>query len=423
LVVRLPASSTTALAQTRDYSSEVKPREINTAAMKRGRGGRSSFSGDVVTVFGGNSFIARGVNNRLGKNGSQMIFPYRGEHYKMMRLKPIGDLGQVLFTPFELKDEDSIRRAVSHSNIVINLIGRGWETKNFSYEDVNITGPQRLARICKEEGVQRFVHMSHINAREKPEVAFLPGGSKWLASKYQGELAVRAEFPEATIFRCADVYGHGDTFINYWFNRFRKDSRPRRNALKGVPLFAKGELTVKQPVFLSDLTTGIMNSLYDPDAIGQTYEAVGPQRLTQRELITYMYALANRTEEEGLFEVLELMFSPATIAKCYAFEKLGYFSLGNKNWAAGASLDRLERDAISDTSEGYPDLTDLGVQLTPMERTMPHEVIYYDIYRYYHYETPDELPVVPPPRCISFEEERRLLEKRSLGPLALLPGM
>ena len=82
----------------------------------------------------------------------------------------------------ELKDEDSIRRAVAHSNIAINRIGRGTETKNYSYEDVNITGPQTIARICKEAGVKRLVHMSHINARENPESAFLP--------KYLGELAV-----------------------------------------------------------------------------------------------------------------------------------------------------------------------------------------------------------------------------------------
>ena len=78
--------------------------------------------------------------------------------------------------------------------------------------------------------------MSHINAREEPEVAFLKGGSRFLATKYQGELAVRAEFPEATIFRyaiksiicnelltrCSDVYGESDSFINYWFSKWRK---------------------------------------------------------------------------------------------------------------------------------------------------------------------------------------------------------
>ena len=47
-----------------NMASEIRPREINTAAMKRGRGGRSSFSGDVVTVFGSNGFIGTAIANR-----------------------------------------------------------------------------------------------------------------------------------------------------------------------------------------------------------------------------------------------------------------------------------------------------------------------------------------------------------------------
>ena len=44
-------------------------------------------------------------------------------------------------------DEESIRRAVARSNIVINLVGRGIETKNFSYKDVNVTGPAKIAKV------------------------------------------------------------------------------------------------------------------------------------------------------------------------------------------------------------------------------------------------------------------------------------
>jgi len=401
-----------------NYSTEVRrPRAMNTAAMKRGRGGRSSFSGDVVTVFGANGFIGRSVTNRLGKNGSQMIFPYRGEHYKMMRLKCVGDLGQVLFTPLELKDEDSIRRAVAHSNIVINLLGRTWETRNYSFEDVNITGPQRIAKVCKEMGVQRLVHMSHVNAREEPEVAFLKGGSRFLSTKYQGELAVKSEFPEATIFRCSDVYGEGDSFVNYWFSKWRK---PKATG-PYLSLFGRGELTMKQPIFHSDLATGIMNSLHDPEAVGQTYEAMGPQRLTQHDLITYMYDCATRNKELGNFGIKELMLDPKTLLKSAIFERFPLF--GMNNVLHGNTLDRLERDAISDTSDGYPDMASaLGVKLTILEDKMPFACSMYDQYAYYHYETVEEKPVPKPPQLVSLSDERAARQRRDeKGLLAIIP--
>merc|ERR1712106_26928 len=282
-----------------------------------------------------------------------------------------------------------------------------------------------MGRICREEGVQRLVHMSHINAREKPETAFLPGGSRFLATKWEGEMAVRSEFPGATIFRPSDVYGHGDSFINYWFSRWRKDATYAHINCKSTPLFMRGEFTVKQPVFLGDLATGVMNSLHDPEAIGQTYEAVGPQRITLHDLLTYMNGLTSRFKEEGNFKISELMLSPVSMARYWACGMLGYHSLGNKFVFYGSGLDRLERDAISDMSEtGLPNLEDLGVKLHTLEQKMNQEVMHLDLYSYYHFETPDEKAVVPPPKILDFQGERNLLARRDkLGPLALLPGL
>lgn len=90
-----------------------------------------------------------------------------------MHLKPMGDLGQVLFHPFDIRDEESIRRCVKYSNVVVNLIGREYETKNFSYNDVHVEGARRIARICKESGVERFIHLSSLNANSNPKVSFL----------------------------------------------------------------------------------------------------------------------------------------------------------------------------------------------------------------------------------------------------------
>jgi len=396
------------------YSSEVKTRDINLAAMKRGRGGRSSFSGDVVTVFGANGFVGRAVCNRLGKNGSQMIFPYRGDHYKMMRLKVVGDLGQVLFCPWDIRDEESIRRAVKHSNIVINLVGRGFETKNFSYTDVNVAGPALIAKVCREMGVKRLVHMSSINARPEPESVFLSGGSKWLKTKYEGELAVRNEFPDATIFRCADVYGQSGQFVHQLLSKLN------RNGRRGVPLYLKGHYTVKQPVHVSDLATGIMNSLYDPEAVGQIYEAVGPERVTMHELVRYIYECTSRSHEEWDFYISELMFDPTAFMKAFVMSKMPFGSVLTFNQMA---LDTLERQSLTDESEGYPDLTDLGVKLHTLTQKMPWEVAYLDAFKYYQYENIGEKREPVPPAVLDFSEERLLKQQRANGLLNLVPGL
>lgn len=193
--------------QSKNYS------DVNLGALKRGTGGRSSFNGIVATVFGATGFTGRYVCNRLGKIGSQLIIPYRGDAYEALRLRVCGDLGQVLFQPFNLKDEEAIEKAVRYSNVVINLVGRDWETRNFNFNDVHVEGARRLARISKEAGVKKFIHVSALNCSENPTPFVLKKGSQWLKSKFLGEQAVKEEFPDATIFRPADVYGQEDRFL------------------------------------------------------------------------------------------------------------------------------------------------------------------------------------------------------------------
>lgn len=58
---------------------------------------------------------------------------------------------------------------MKYSNVVINLMGRDWETRNFSFHDVNVTGARTIARIARESGVKRLIHFSALNC-ESPEV-------------------------------------------------------------------------------------------------------------------------------------------------------------------------------------------------------------------------------------------------------------
>ena len=92
--------------------------------------------------------------------------------------------------PFHPRDEQSIRDCIGNSDIVLNFVGKYYETKNLylkknytylnmiykisnRYQDVNIYFPERLARICNDMGVKHFLHVSALqqNLKHKSEWA------------------------------------------------------------------------------------------------------------------------------------------------------------------------------------------------------------------------------------------------------------
>ncbi|KAG8037102.1 hypothetical protein G9C98_004424 [Cotesia typhae] len=242
------------------YSDASELRVIKnptTVSLKRGTGGRSSFNGIVCTVFGSTGFLGRYVCNRLGK--------------------------MVLFHPFHLRDEDSLRKCMKYSNVVVNLIGRDWETKNFTYEDVNVEGAQRIARIAHECGVERLIHISDLSCCENPTPILLEEGSRILKSKWKGEQAVRQEFPTATIVRPGTVYGQEDRFFNALASRWRKYFR-------GIPIVGKGETIIKQPLWAGDFGGGIAAIVKDPSTAGKIYQFVGPERFKLGDIVDWMQA-------------------------------------------------------------------------------------------------------------------------------------
>ncbi|XP_021103709.1 NADH dehydrogenase [ubiquinone] 1 alpha subcomplex subunit 9, mitochondrial isoform X2 [Heterocephalus glaber] len=250
--------------------------QLHHAVLPHGKGGRSSISGVVATVFGATGFLGRYVVNRLGRMGSQVIIPYRCDTYDIMRLRPMGDLGQLTFLEWDARDRDSVRRAVQHSNVVINLVGRDWETTNFDFEDVFVKIPQAIAQVSKEAGVEKLIHVSHLNADIK-------SSSKYLRNKAVGEKEVRDAFPEATIIKPSDIFGREDRFLNRFANM---------RYFVGLPLISLGLKTVKQPVYVVDVAAGIVNAIKDPDAKGKTFAFAGPSRYLLFDLMQYIYAVA-----------------------------------------------------------------------------------------------------------------------------------
>jgi len=225
-------------------------------------------SGITCTVFGATGFLGRYVTHHVAKSGSRMILPTRCGENDRQHLKVMGDLGQIVQMDYSIRDEGAIRHAVERSNVVINLVGREWETRNFSFEDVNVTFPKTLASICADVGVRRLVHVSALGAE-------LDHPSAYYRTKARGEEVVREAFPSATIVRPARMVGVEDRFLNVFAEHSRK--------YPAVPIIDGGD-SKHQPVFVDDVAVAIRQIVHDELTSGRTYELAGNKEYSVDDL-------------------------------------------------------------------------------------------------------------------------------------------
>ncbi|KAK6537924.1 NADH-ubiquinone oxidoreductase 40 kDa subunit [Orbilia ellipsospora] len=179
-------------------------------------------------------------------------------------LKVTGDLGRITFLEFDLRNTESIEESVRHSDIVINLIGRDYETKNFSYYDVHVEGTQRIAEAVAKYDVDRYIHVSSFNAD-------LDSPSQFYRTKAMGEVAARDIFPETTIVRPSKMYGEEDHFL-HWL------------ATKRLLIHSNHLKEKVYPVHVIDVGKALEKIAYDDSTAGQTFELYGPREYTIGEV-------------------------------------------------------------------------------------------------------------------------------------------
>ncbi len=247
-------------------TSDINITKTGKTLLSVGSGGRSSRTGYTATVFGASGFIGRYLTSKLARHGTITVIPFRDEMKKRF-LKVSGDLGVVNFLEFDIRNLESIDEACRHSDIVFNLMGTEVDSKNFTYNDVNIEGARRVAQAAKDNGVPRLVHVSSYNAD-------INSTSEFYSSKGYGELVVKDIFPDATIVRPGPVYGREDHLLN--------EIAPPR-------LFScNNDQASIYPVHVMDIARALEIIGYNDATAGQTFELSGPEKYTIRELANYV---------------------------------------------------------------------------------------------------------------------------------------
>ncbi len=293
----------------------------------------------VATVFGGAGFIGRYVVQRLARQGWQIRVA--GANPAGVRaVQTSGRVGQIVALRADVTDEAAVARAVAGASLVVNLVGILAEKQSGGFHAIQAEGAGRVARLAAAAGAERLVHISAIGADPASE-------SQYARSKGEGEAAVLAAFPGATILRPSILFGAEDHFFNMFAGMARL--LPVMPVLCGDTRF--------QPVWVGDVADAVLAAATQDAVAGRVFELGGPRVISFRDILRYILEVTGR--QRWLFEVpLGLARWQARVAE----------KLPGKPFTQDQLL-LLQKDNV--VAPGALTLEALGIEARPIEAVVP----------------------------------------------------
>ncbi|MBN9309754.1 complex I NDUFA9 subunit family protein [Devosia sp.] len=235
------------------------------------------FSNNLVTIFGGAGFIGTQLVQVLADRGYRIRVAVRRPDLAG-HVKPLGMVGQVMPIQANIRNRDSVERAIRGASIVVNLVGIGHESGKQRFRAVHAQGARNIAEAATALGVEHLVHVSAIGADAQSP-------SSYARSKALGESEVLSAFPSAVVIRPSIVFGPGDGFINLYGKLAR--------LLPVLPVI--GGKSRFQPLYVGDLALAIAAAAEGAVKGGRIYELGGPEVVSHTELVKRVVAGTGRT--------------------------------------------------------------------------------------------------------------------------------
>ena len=113
----------------------------------------------LVTLIGGGGFLGRYIAQELLSAGARVRIAQRDPRQAWF-LKPLGGLGQTQFAAVDIRNPDTVIRAVRGSDAVVNLAG----ILSGNFQRVHVAGAKNVAEAAAAAGVPTLIHVSAIGA-------------------------------------------------------------------------------------------------------------------------------------------------------------------------------------------------------------------------------------------------------------------
>src|SRR5438270_5835369 len=185
----------------------------------------------TVAVFGGTGFLGRRVVQHLLDH--QFAVRVASRHPERGKAIFHDKTSALELVRADISEDAPTIAAVAGTFGVVNAVSLYVERRNQTFHSVHVVAAERVARHARNSGVSRLAHVSGIGAD-----AASP--SSYIRSRGEGENAVRAAFPAATVIRPAVMFGPDDAFLTPLTGLLRK--------FPLFPVFGRGR-TMLQPAY------------------------------------------------------------------------------------------------------------------------------------------------------------------------------
>jgi uncharacterized protein YbjT (DUF2867 family) len=221
-----------------------------------------------VTVFGGTGFVGRRITRHLREFDTTVRVASRHGG----RAEDDG----IELIAADAHDERSVAAAIDAADGVVNAISLYVEQGSDTFHAVHVELAARIANAARQAGIRRFVHISGIGAAAASH-------SPYIRSRGEGEAAVQAAFPGATIVRPAVMFAPDDAFLTTILRLLR--------SLPAYPVFGDGR-TRLQPVYADDVAAAIAQIVRQSQRPYPIYELAGPRVYSYEELLRTIARIA-----------------------------------------------------------------------------------------------------------------------------------
>lgn len=296
-----------------------------------GMGRARDLEGRLVALIGGSGFFGTHLAQELLERGARLRICCRHPE-RAFRVRPLGVLGQVQSVAVDVTKPHTVAAAITGCDSVVNLVG----AFAGDLDAVQGRGVGAIAAAAREAGVTAFVHVSALGADAQSPVAYS-------RTKAEGEQAVLAAFPQATILRPSVLFGDDDKFVMMFGNLIA--------SLPVMPVFAPQARL--QPLYVDDAAEAVGNALSNPRAHGgRIYEIAGPEPI----------AMADLNRRIAKAQCRKRAFIDLPDGASAAFASL-------TGWLPGAPLTKDQWLLLKDgnvPSGALPGLAELGVTARPL---------------------------------------------------------